>query len=190
MVTAAHTHNTTGDTNSATPTVAAAGAGTSSSFGSQPPFEQVAFVQLVTEPTPPEDPDTFCLSWTDDEHLVRSTGPDGPLWAPILGKFDWDVERPFTAAAGVNGTRFVTSAPPGGRNLSMTAGVESEADLATLREVLARPLVLISPSDSSEVWAAPIQESVKIIKVGRIRQITADFIGTGPQPPPQIADVA
>lgn len=189
VVTAAHTHNTTGDTNSTTPTVAAAGAGTSSSFGSQPPHEQVAFVQLVTPPTPPPDPDTFCLTWDDDEHLIRSYGPDGPIWAPVLGKFGWDVDRPFTAATGVNGSRFVTSAPPGGRNLTMTAAVENEADLATLRAVLARPLVLISPSDASEVWAAPVSESVRIVKIGRIRQISASFIGTGPQPPPQLADV-
>jgi hypothetical protein len=25
--------------------------------------------------------------------------------------------------------------------------------------------------------------------VGRIRQVTASFIGTGPEPPPQLADV-
>jgi hypothetical protein len=133
--------------------------------------------------------DEYCLEWSDDEHLIRSTGPDGPIWAPIWGKFEWDVTRPFTAAAGVNGTRFVTSAPPGGRNLRMQAAVESEADLATLRAVLARPLVLISPSDASEVWAAPIAESVRVVKVGRIRAVTATFIGTGPEPAPQLADV-
>jgi hypothetical protein len=55
--------------------------------------------------------------------------------------------------------------------------------------VLARPLVLISPSDAEEVWAAPVAESVRIVKVGRIRQVTASFIGTGPEPPPQLADV-
>lgn len=138
----------------------------------------------------PSVPDTFCLEWSDQEHLIRTTGPDGPMWVPVLGKFEWDVTRPFTAASGVNGTRFVTSAPPGGRNLHMIAAVESEADLASLRAVLARPLVLISPSDAAEVWAAPVAESVRIIKVGRIRQVTADFIGTGPEPPPQLADVA
>ncbi len=140
-------------------------------------------------PTPPPTPDTFCLEWSDNEHLIRTTGPDGPIWVPVGGMFEWDVERPFTAANGVNGTRFVTSAAPGGRNLHMTAAVESEQALAELRAVLARPLVLISPSDASEVWAAPVAESVKIIKIGRIRQVTADFIGTGPEPPPQLADV-
>jgi hypothetical protein len=133
--------------------------------------------------------DSFCLVWDQDEHLVRTTGPNGPIWAPVLGKFDWAVERPFTAATGVNGARFVTSAEPGGRNLSMTAAVESEEELAELRAVLARPLVLISPSDAEEVWAAPVAESVRIVKVGRIRQVTASFIGTGPEPPPQLADV-
>ena len=134
-------------------------------------------------------PDEFCLVWSDDEHLIRTTGPDGPMYAVVWGKFDWNVERPFTAATGVMGSRFVTSAPPGGRNLNMVAAVENEADLATLRAVLARPLVLISPSDASEVWAAPVQETVRIVKVGRIRQVTAQFIGTGPEPPPQTADV-
>jgi hypothetical protein len=71
----------------------------------------------------------------------------------------------------------------------MTAAVESEEELAELRAVLARPLVLISPSDAEEVWAAPVAESVRIVKVGRIRQVTASFIGTGPEPPPQLADV-
>lgn len=134
-------------------------------------------------------PDEFCLEWDEDEHLIRTSGPSGPLYAVVWGKFDWTVERPFTAATGVMGSRFVTSAPPGGRNLSMVAAVENEADLATLRAVLARPLVLISPSDASEVWAAPVAESVRIVKVGRIRQVTASFVGTGPQPPPQTADV-
>jgi hypothetical protein len=149
----------------------------------------VAFIQLVEPLSPPDDPSVFCLEWSDDEHLIRTTGPDGPIWAPVLGKFEWAVTRPFTAATGVNGSRFVTSAEPGGRNLTMTAAVESETDLATLRAVLARPLVLISPSDANEVWASPVSESVKIIKVGRIRQVTASFVGTGPQPPPQLADV-
>lgn len=186
--TGTHTH-TAGSTDSATPTVSNSTSGTLASTTQEPPHEEVAFIQMTAVPTPPEDPDTFCLNWDDDEHLIRSTGPAGPVWAPVLGKFEWDVDRPFTAATGLNGSRFVTSAPPGGRNLKMTAAVENEADLAQLRAVLARPLVLISPSDANEVWAAPVQESVRIIKIGRIRQITASFIGTGPQPPPQLADV-
>ena len=136
-----------------------------------------------------EDPEMFCLEWDEDYHLIRTTGPDGPLYASVGGKFDWDVERPLTASTGVNGSRFVTSAAPGGRNLHMVAAVESEAALAELRAVLERPLVLISPSDATEVWAAPVAESVRVIKIARIRQLTADFIGTGPEPEPQLADV-
>lgn len=139
--------------------------------------------------SPPPEPDVFCLTWDDDAHLIRTTGPDGPMWANVWGKFEWSVDRPFTAASGVMGSRFVTSAPPGGRDLTMSTAVESEAELAILHAVLARPLVLISPSDASEVWAAPVAESVRIVKVGRIRQVSASFIGTGPQPPPQLADV-
>ncbi len=134
-------------------------------------------------------PDEFCLTWDDDEHLIRTTGPDGPLWAVIKGRFEWDVDRPFTSTIGVKGSRFVTSAPPGGRNLSMTAAVESEAELAELQAILNRPLVLISPSDAEEVWAAPVAASVRVVKIGRIRQVTAKFIGTGPEPSPQLADV-
>jgi hypothetical protein len=144
---------------------------------------------LVSDWNEDSGPELFCLEWDQDAHLIRTTGPDGPMYAEVWGKFDWSVERPFTAANGVMGSRFVTSAPPGGRNLSMTAAVESEEELATLRAVLARPLVLISPSDASEVWAAPIQESVQVVKVGRIRRVTAQFIGTGPEPPHQTADV-
>lgn len=183
-----HTH-TAGDTDSTTPTVASVSSGTLAAATTEPPYEEVAFIQLMSTPTPPPDPETFCLTWDDGEHLIRSLGPDGPLWSPVLGKFEWSVDRPFTAASGVSGSRFVTSAPPGGRNLSMTAAVESEEDLAQLRAVLARPLVLVSPSDASEVWAAPVAESVRVVKVGRIRQVTAQFIGTGPQPEPQLADV-
>lgn len=186
--TGTHTH-TSGGTNTATPTVSSVTSGTLASTTSEPPHQEVAFIQMMEAPVPPPDPDVFCLEWDSGEHLIRSLGPEGPIWAPVLGKFEWTVDRPFTAVTGVNGGRFVTSAAPGGRNLSMSAAVESEAELAQLRAVLARPLVLISPSDASEVWAAPVQESVRIIKVGRIRQITASFVGTGPQPPPQLADV-
>jgi hypothetical protein len=186
--TGTHTH-TAPATDTSTPVVTDLAATTVPSTASEPPHEEVAFIQLMEPLSPPSEPSIFCLEWDSDEHLIRTTGPDGPLWAPVLGKFEWAVTRPFTAATGINGGRFVTSAEPGGRNLTMTAAVESEADLAQLRAVLARPLVLISPSDASEVWAAPVSESVKIIKVGRIRQVTASFIGTGPQPPPQLADV-
>jgi hypothetical protein len=183
-----HLHTMT-DTNSTTPTVAVSGSGNLSSTTTEPPYEEVAFVQLMETPTPPPDPITFCLEWSEDEHLIRTLGPAGPMYVPVIGMFEWSRDRPFTAATGVNGTRFVTSAPPGGRDLRMVASVESEVDLATLRAVLARPLVLISPSDSSEVWAAPVAETVRIIKVGRIRQVTVEFTSTGPEPGPQLADV-
>jgi len=149
----------------------------------------VAFVQMVAPLVPDPEPTVYCLEWDEDEHLIRTEGEDGPLWVPVAGRFTWDVDRPFTSAIGLNGTRFVTNAPPGGRNLKMDAAVESEEDLLALREVLARPLVLISPSDSTETWAAPIAESVQVVRVGRIRKVTAEFIGTGPQPGPQLGDV-
>jgi hypothetical protein len=188
IVTGTHTHSA-GNTDSTTPTVGQSTSGTLASTTSEPPYEEVAFIQMMSEPAPPPDPETFCLTWSEDEHLIRTEGPDGPIWSVVKGKFEWDVDRPFTAATGVMGSRFVTSAAPGGRNLSMSAAVESEAELAALRAVLARPLVLISPSDASEVWAAPVSESVRIVRVGRIRQVTAKFIGTGPEPAPQLADV-
>jgi len=143
----------------------------------------------VEEPTPPPAPDEFCLTWSDDEHLIRTEGPDGPIWAAVGGMFTWDRDRPFTSATGVMGSRFVTSSAPGGRNLHLTTAVESEAALAVLMAVLNRPLVLVSPSDADEVWAAPVASSVKVVKIGRTRQVTADFIATGPQPSPQLADV-
>jgi hypothetical protein len=133
--------------------------------------------------------DAYCLYWDDDQHLIRSAAPGEVLWVPILGKFAWDRDRPFTAATGVDGGRFVTSAPPGGRNLSMSAAVESEEDWLALHEILGRPLVLVSPSDAEQVWAAPVAESMRVVKVGRIRSVTAAFIGTGPQPAPQLSDV-
>lgn len=188
VVTGGHTHSAS-NTDSTTPTVAGSTSGTLASTTSEPAYEEVAFVQLLSTPEPPPEPDTFCLTWDTDEHLIRAMTPDGPLWAPILGKFEWTVERPFTAASGVSGSRFVTSGAPGGRNLSMVAAVENEADLVLMHAILSRPLVLISPSDANEVWAAPVAESVRIVKVGRIRQITASFIGTGPEPAPQLADV-
>lgn len=137
----------------------------------------------------PMTSDDACLTWSDDEHLIRTEGPGGPLWVAIGGLFAWDRDRPFTAVMGVNGTRFVTSAPPGGRNLHLTTAVESEAELTALRRVLERPLVLVSPSDAAEVWAAPVAASARVVKIGRIRQVTADFIATGPEPSDQHADI-
>jgi hypothetical protein len=136
-----------------------------------------------------DEQDPVCLTWDEDYHLIRTEGPDGPMWSQVGGLITWDRDRPFTVATGVMGSRFVTSAPPGGRNVQMVAAVESEADLVQLKAVLARPLVLISPSDIPEVWAAPVASSVRVVKIGRIRQVTADFIATGPQPSPQLADV-
>lgn len=189
IATAAHTHALT-DVTSTSPTVAVANSGTTSAINTEPLYEEVAFVQLMETPTPPPDPEMFCLTWDDDEQLIRTEGPDGPMWVAVGGKFTWDVDRPFTAAVGLMGGRYVTSSPPGGRNLHMAAAVENEAQLAALQAVLNRPLVLVSPSDANEVWAAPVAASVRIIKIGRIRQVTADFIATGPQPEPQLADVS
>ena len=188
VATGTHTH-THGDTSSTTPTVGNSTSGTLQNTTTEPPYEEVAFVQLIETPTPPPAPDLFCLEWSDNEHLIRTTGEDGPMWAAVGGMFTWDVDRPFTSAVGVMGSRFVTSSEPGGRNLHLTTGVESEQELAELLAVLNRPLVLISPSDAEEVWAAPVSSSVKVIKIDRVRQVTADFIGTGPQPAPQFADV-
>ena len=186
--TSGHTH-TGSATDSTTPTVGASTSGILAAVGTEPLYETVAFVQLVEPQTVDPDPETFCFTWTEDEHLLRTQGPDGAMWAPVTGKFTWDVDRPMTASTGVNGTRFAQNGAPGERNLSMTAAVESEEDLERIREILARPLVLISPSDSTQVWGAPVSESVQVIKVGRIRQVTAQFIGTGPQPGPQVADL-
>jgi hypothetical protein len=183
-----HTH-TAPSTDSTTPTVGGSTSGTWANSTAEPPYEEVAFIQLVEEPTPPAPPEEFCLVWDDDQHLIRSENADGPLFAAVGGIFTWDVDRPFTAATGVMGGRYVTSAPPGGRNLHLSTAVESEAELAQLLTVLNRPLVLVSPSDAAEVWAAPVGSSVKIVKIGRVRQVTADFIATGPQPAPQLADV-
>lgn len=183
-----HTH-TAPSSNATTPTVGGSTSGTLANTTTEPPYEEVAFVQLMETPTPPPSPDETCLTWDDDYHLIRSRDASGPLWAQVGGLISWDRDRPFTSSIGVMGKRFVTSAPPGGRNFHLTAAVGSEAELASLMAVLNRPLVLVSPSDSEESWAAPIQSSVKIVKIGRIRQVTADFIATGPQPAPQLADV-
>jgi hypothetical protein len=188
IATAAHTHVTT-DVDSTTPTVAASSSGTLVANDTEPPFRQVAFIQLMEDPVAPPDPDVFCLTWDDDQHLIRTQDEDGPMFVAIGGVFTWDRDRPFTAATGVMGSRFVTSAEPGGRNLHLATAVESESDLADLMAVLSRPLVLVSPSDSAEVWAAPVLSSVRVIKIGRVRQVSADFIATGPQPAPQLADV-
>jgi hypothetical protein len=183
-----HTH-THADTASTTPTVGGSTSGTLQNSTTEPLHEEVAFIQLAEEPTPPPTPDLFCLTWDDDHHLIRTQGPDGPLFVAVGGEFTWDVERPFTSATGVMGTRFVTSAPPGGRNLKLSTAVSDETELAALQAVLSRPLVLVSPSDADEVWAAPVAASVRVVKIGRIRQVSVEFIATGPQPEPQLADV-
>jgi len=188
VATATHSHaavNTSSTVNSVTPVTA----GTLPGQTAEPPHEEVAFVQLVEPFIPNSPPAPICLEWTDDEHLIRTAGPDGASWVPVIGKFTWARDRPFSSAMGVNGTMFADNAAPGGRNLIMRAAVESEDALQDLLAVLSRPLVLISPSDSYEVWAAPIAASVRVVKVARGREVSAEFIGTGPQPGPQVADI-
>lgn len=187
VATGAHTH-THADTASTTPTVGSASANLAD-IGTEPLHGEVAFVQLMSDPVPPPDPDVVCLTWDADEGLIRTRDAGGALWARVKGRFTWGADRPFTSEMGVDGNRFVISAPPGGRNLSMTAAVESESELDELKAVLNRPLVLISPADSSEVWAAPVSHSVRVVKIDRIRQVTAEFIATGPEPAPQLADL-
>lgn len=185
-----HTHTLASGAASATPTVGASTSGTLAAAITEPAHTEVAFVQLVEPWAPDPEPTTFCLTWNEDEHLIRSTSAAGAIWAPIRGMITgWERDRPFSSAIGVNGTRFAQNAAPGERSHSMEAVVESEAELNNLLAVLARPLVLLSPSDSREVWAAPIAASVDVIKVARGRVVKADFIGTGPQPEPQVADV-
>lgn len=186
--TSGHTH-TGSATDSTTPTVGGSTSGILSAAATEPLYEEVAFVQLIEPQTPEPAPAEVCFTWTEQEHLIRTQDATGAIWAPVIGKFTWDVDRELTANTGVNGTRFAENAAPGERNLRMSAGVESEADLAALLAVLSRPLVLISPSDSTEVWGAPVAGSVSVVKVGRMRQVSADFTGTGPQPGPQVADV-
>lgn len=185
---ASHTH-THADTASTTPTVGGSTSGILPSTVTEPPYEEVAFIQMTAEPAPPQEPELVCLTWPQDQGLIRTMDAAGPIWAPILGRFTWDRDRPFTSALGVTGGTYVTSATPGGRNLSMSTAVETEAELRTLLAVLARPLVLISPADSTETWAAPVATSIRIVKIGRLREVTADFIATGPQPDPQFADI-
>lgn len=184
------THSHTGvNTSSTVNTVTPSSSGTLPAQTAEPLHEEVAFVQLIEPFTPNTPPAPVCLEWSDDQHLIRTTSAAGPLWAPIVGTFTWDRDRPFSSAMGVEGTPFVDSAEPGARNLHMQAAVESEQELQDLKAVLARPLVLISPSDSAEVWAAPVAGSVQVVKVARGRRVTADFIGTGPQPGPQVDDI-
>jgi len=130
-----------------------------------------------------------CLTWDLNEHLIRSQNFGDPVWTGVGGLFNWDRDRPFTYAQGVSGGQFITSAPPGGRNLHLSAAVDSVDHLASLQMMLSRPLVLVSPSDADEVWAAPVASSIRVVKIGHITQVTADFIATGPQPQAQHADV-
>jgi hypothetical protein len=184
------THTHTGSvSDSTTPAVSSVTPDLLVSQESEPPFEEVAFVQLMEPFVPHPGPEEICFQWDDGEHLLRTNGPDGPLWASLSGKFAWDVERPLTVTTGVNGGRYATSGNPGQRNHTLATAVESEEELGALLAVLRRPLVLISPSDSREVWGAPIAASITVVKVGRIRQVTVEFTGTGPQPGPQILDL-
>lgn len=135
------------------------------------------------------DGEDACLTWDLNEHLIRSQNFGEPVWTGVGGIFSWDRDRPFTYSPGVSGGQFVTSAPPGGRNLHLTAAVQTTDHLAALEMMMTRPLVLISPSDAAEVWAVPVAHSTRTVKIGHITQVTADFIATGPQPPAQHADV-
>lgn len=143
-------------------------------------FDEFSYWTLVPVPS--------TLPWIEGEHLLRGLTPDGPVWMSVCGTLAWGVSRPYTVNVGVMGNRTVFSGDSGGRDFTMTIAVESEEAKEALDEILTLPLILVSPADSPEAWAAPITETIAIVKVGEIRQLSVQMIGTGPEPEPEVGD--
>lgn len=177
-----HTHSAN-STNSTTPTFNSASTGTLDAAGSEPLHRQVAFIQFDELPPTPPAPVERSLFWTNGEHLIRTETPEGPVFTSVCGTLSWEVNRPFTAMIGVNGTRQVYSTPPGGHNFNLDMVVRNEQELAEVLTILDAALVLVSPADSEEQWAAPVSGSVQVVKVGRFRRVQSEMVATGPEPP-------
>lgn len=128
------------------------------------------------------------LPWIEGEHLLRAITPDGPVWMSVCGTLSWGTSRPYTVNVGIMGQRTVYSGASGGRDFSMSISVTSEEDKLALDEILTLPLILVSPADSPEAWAAPVAESIQVIKVAEIRTLSVQMIGTGPEPEPEVGD--
>lgn len=125
---------------------------------------------------------THVLEWPNSDVLLRTYDATGPLWFSACGDVQWNRVRPFTADLSVMGTQRVVSADPGDRDYTLNLGVTSEEDVQSLERIFERQLVLVSPSDLPEQWVAPVDQSVTVLKVGRVRTTTIRTIGTGPEP--------
>lgn len=181
---ATHIHSAA-STSSAAATGSAA-AGTLEARGSEPLHQRVAFIQFDELPPTPPEPVQRTMRWPDGEHLIRALTPDGPLFVSVCGRIEWRVERPFTVNQGVMGSRQVYSSPPSGHDFTLTVAVRSEAELLAVQRILDAALVLVSPADSVETWAAPVGAQTTVVKAGRIRQVTVPMVATGPEPQPEV----
>jgi hypothetical protein len=185
---ASHTHtHSAGSTASATPTVGSTSTGTFQATGTEPLYRQVTFIQFTgMPPVTGSEPVERTLYWTEGEHLVRANTPDGPVYVSACGELSWTVDRPFTVNQGVVGGRQVYSGAPGGHDARITLTVTTEAALQDALRVFDSALVLVSPADSSPMWASPVGTSIRVIKIGRLRQLVVPLVATGPEPQPEV----
>jgi len=132
---------------------------------------------------------THTLEWRASDVLLRTQNASGTLWYSACGDVSWDTERPFTADLGVMGGQKIISTDPGGRDYTLDLAVTSQEDVDALETIFARQLVLVSPFDTPEQWVAPTDQSVQIVKIGRVRSTTIKTIGTGPEPAHSVQEV-
>lgn len=100
----------------------------------------------------------------------------------------WTRTRPFGAHQPiVGGQPTVVTGEPGGRDYQLSFPVTSIADLEVIEEILAQPLVYYQPVLRGDQWMSTQDESVDVMKVGRIHAVSASFVAVNPEPIPDPA---
>jgi hypothetical protein len=101
---------------------------------------------------------------------------------------DYGRFRPFGVFQPIDGgIPTVITGAPSGRNYNLNFALTSEADLVTLEAILAQPLFFYQPVGQADLWLAPNQSSIQVVKVGRARRLQVDTVAVNPQP---VADPA
>lgn len=139
--------------------------------------------------------DTILVStdWSgwDVVYIDNPTPGNGWLRGAVEGDLNvcpdngYGLVRPFGASQPIEGgIPTVITGTPGGRDYALSIPVTSEHDQRLLEAILAQTLVFYQPVGADDLWLAPRSTSVTVVKVGRIRQTSVDFVAVNPQPQP------
>lgn len=150
---------------------------TSVSGGGDSDPSSVVFATTFPESTPVPNPDP-------GNPWIRS--PEFPILdMAICVTETYTRTRPFSAVQPIGGgLPTVITGAPGGRDYTLVISIRTITEQRQLEDLLASPLVYYQPPCDRDLWMAPDQESIVVTKVGRIRQMTVNFVETGPFPWP------